>query len=83
MGKRGKAPLLLHLLAPTAPENADGTCSTRSEGMWNFERRNLLAIFGDLFSIKEVHGGEMGSESISGFHHRACACAYRQFVERA
>lgn len=53
--------------------------------MWNFERRNLLAIFGEdcwlaALSVMEAHGGELGSESISDFYHRACACAYRQFV---
>lgn len=47
-GGRGGLPLLLHLLAPTAPENTEGTCSTRREGLWNLRRRNVVLdiIFG-------------------------------------
>ena len=43
--ERREEPLLLHRLAPTAPENAEGTCSTRHS---NFGRRSLRDINGSI-----------------------------------
>ena len=41
-------PLLLHRLAPTAPLNAEGTCSTCKEGIWNLGFQFLNAIVVEL-----------------------------------
>ena len=38
----GGLPLLLHLLAPTAPEKAEGTCETCRVGRWGFGRRGMI-----------------------------------------
>lgn len=81
----GGLPLLLHLLAPTAPEKAEGTCETCGEGRWGFGRRGMLdaalpALAGSV-AVEEwgfyiLRGTDMatgyGGVSLSAAYGRVC-----------
>ena len=67
--------MLLHLLAPTAPEKAEGTCSTRHEGKDNLE--NLLFIMA-LPATDNVHGDEMGGHVAMYIRASVDGRAYRE-----
>ena len=66
-GGEGRVPLLLHLLAPTAPEKTEGTCSTRHSGRWIFDRRrNRLAVAIAIFCSWSLRAG--GLRRRKGLH---------------